>query len=76
MSLLEKNMALAKAEASQGDHILSQWEKAKGTGVLGYEAVCIKCGQTIYASAFTIKSLLDPECPVATPTEGERRRKK
>lgn len=63
MSFLEKKMAEAVALASRGGHRLTPWERASGTGVLGYEAVCMKCGQTIYASSLTINSLLDEVCP-------------
>lgn len=56
---LKENMMEAQVEAALAGHQLGQWE---GQEDGGYQAVCSRCGGSIYVSHRTLYSILEDSC--------------
>lgn len=57
---LKANMLEVQVEASLAGHELGGWEETENGN--GYQAVCGKCGKSVYVSGKTVYSILDETC--------------
>jgi hypothetical protein len=62
---LRGNLLECMVLAALGGHDLDSWEADSESGLLGYEAVCRRCGLSTYASSVTMFSYLENQCPAA-----------
>ena len=60
---LRGNLLECMVIAALGGHDLKSWEPDMESGLMGYEAVCRRCGMSTYASSVTMFSYLENRCP-------------
>ena len=58
---LKANILEVQVEASLTGHKLGGWEETEDGN--GYQAVCSKCGKSVYVSGKTVYNILDETCP-------------
>ena len=48
---LRENLLEAMVEATLQGHELSEWQSVDETGNLRYQAICVRCGGSVYVSS-------------------------
>ena len=60
---LKRNMLAAMVEAALQGHTLGEWEAVDGEDKMRYQALCSRCGKSVYASSQALYSILADSCP-------------